>query len=325
MAGKAKNQKKKSFRLNQGFWHAFVPGTDLLISPQNIKLELWDLAQRKIVQKVHPNMFCLRGKPDFSLDGRFFAFRGGCEYKQSWIRIYETESFLEQAGFVVHEEVENPLFSLDGQSLYFATWEGRLYRFDRISREMEIILSIGDSFMGPMCLDPSRQSLYIPTVIRAGEGREYFYQCISIVNIPTRTIRELRLNDITPGKSPSPPILGSAFKNSGLAVLTTRHGDTADKEAAKVACLYIYDATSESLELIWEDLVLPDIFSNSSALSWSSAGLLACIGLDCVYLFDSQNDYVKTSIPFDRACSVIFSPCGSMLAVGGKKARLFFM
>ncbi len=108
-----------------------------------------------------------------------------------------------------------------------------------------------------------------------------------------------------------------------LAILTTQcEGKKDDETSFSVANLYIYDLKTHKNTCIKANFEVKSIFSDAEALCCHSSGKLAVIGLNEIFVLDTQNEYTTTEISAHYPTSVVFSDCGNLIAIGGEKAVL---
>lgn len=329
------SKKTKPTRLSKGFWHQFVPHTDKLFSPQNIKIEIWDLSCKKIINRWHPQVFCVRNCA-FDKLGTRFVLQGGCSASENYLTVYHTESLEQIKQFHIPEHTTNAIFNLQEDTLFFASWEGNLYKLplatdlklDKstqlidnqkftdffIDKENDILLLHETDTMFLVLDSDGKERIFI---VRCSTGNSPRYGIVSyhitektteILNFSTENIEKISCIKYFEGK---------------LAILTTQYeGKKDDETSFSVANLYIYDLKTHKNTCIKANFEVKSIFSDAEALCCHSSGKLAVIGLNEIFVLDTQNEYATTEISAHYPTSVVFSDCGNLIAIGGEKAVL---
>lgn len=328
---------KKPIKLSKGFWHKFIPNSDRLISPQNIKFEIWDLTIHKIIEKWHPEIFCIRNCA-FNKSGTKFILSGGCNGNESKFKIYNTNNFELINEFWLPEQSHNAVFNTEEDTFVFGTWEGNLYKVNindkivltetitkidkKTFKEYKVsdennnkLLSIENSMITLTETDFEDNVFVVVTPKSLGEITDLHLlsDYILIHNLKTKTTREIKL----PVEQERYRITGIKCHNNKLAILKTRYGGEENNSSFNNAELYIFDLEKNILQLLKKNFKVRDVYSNNQCLSWNSEDKLSFITLDKVVIIDTLKNYEETTILADKPTSVEYSENGKLLAIGG--------
>ncbi len=337
---------KNTKRLSKGFWHKFIPNSTKLISPQNIKLEIWDLNTKKIIDKWDPEISCIRNCA-FNKSGNKFILSGGCCGNESEFKIYNTVTFELLNKFWFPEQVGNAVFNVDDDFFVFGTWEGNIYKVkinDKIildetktkigtktfkdyvvsPKSKNKLLHIENSMIKFCETDMDNENIFFvvsPKSLSRTTDLNLLSDYVLVYNLKDNSTSEIKL----PIEKNRYQIAGLKYYNRKLAIMTTVYGGKENDNVFHYANLFIYDLEEERLHIIKEDFKIRDVFSEAQSLSWNAEGKLAFISLNEVIITDTKNNFEETRITIDRPTSVEFSEDGKLLAVGGKKAILYKM
>ena len=339
----SKKMNKEKVRLSKGFWHKFIPNSDKLISPQNIKFEIWDLNAHKIIDKWNPDMYCIRYCA-FNKAGDKFILSGGCNGNESEFEIYNTDTFGLVNKFWFPEQSDNAIFCSEDDSFIFGTWEGNVYKVglnDKIvftETETKIgaktyknyavsaennnkLLHIENSLINLTEADTDNNNIFFvisPIVLKA-ENSHLLSDYILVYNLKTKTQNEIRL----PLTEENYQIASIKYHKGKLAIMKTVYGGKENGNVFHNADLFVFDLENQNLKTIKERFKIRDVFSNAQILSWNTNGKLAFISLNEIIITDTLNDFSETAVAFDRPTSVEFSEDGKSIAIGGDKALLY--
>jgi WD40 repeat protein len=320
----------KTFRLSNGFWHIFLPNSNKLFSPQNIQIEIWDIERQIKEGKFHPGLFCIKNIT-ISNNGDKFVFRGGCNYGESIFRIYQIDTLNCVDEFVLMEECCNPIFTNDDQNLIFGTWDGDIYHYNLNEKIYKKCFSMENHMFTLISSGKHNDIIYIASS-EIGASRKLLgvdnslIGFISEYNIKENTQRRI---DFKEDRNPyeingqtSPRINGLSLYKNNLAIMTSFYAGTENDNIVHEAKVYVYNTDTTSVKLIKENFKIKDVFYDFGSIVWSNDGRLAFIGLDEIYIIDMENVSEKT-IKHEKATSVEFTNCGTGIAVGGTKAKLY--
>jgi len=339
---KINNMNKKAVRLSKGFWHKFIPNSDKLISPQNIKFEIWDLNTHKIIEKWKPKMYCIRYCA-FNKAGDKFILSGSESADESKFQIYNADTFELINEFWFPEQSDNAIFCSEDDSFIFGTWEGNVYK---VGLNDKIILTEtktkidGETFKDYAVSDENNNKLlhiknaminlteadtdnntvfFVVAPIKAKENLHLLSDYILGYNLKTKTKTEIRL----PLSEERYRIASIKYHQGKLAIMKKVYGGKENGNVVHNADLFVFDLENKNLKTIKERFKIRDVFANAQILSWSINGKLAFISLNEIIITDTENDYNETAVAFDRPTSVEFSEDGKSIAIGGDKAVLY--
>lgn len=333
---------KKQRNLSKGFWHKFVPNSTKLISPQNIKLEIWDLKIHKIIEKWHPKIFCIHNCA-FNQSGEKFILFGGCVGNESEFKIYDTKTFELLNEFWFPEQCCNAIFSLDDDTFIFGTWEGNIYKVninDKIIMSETITKIDNKTFKDYKVSDENKIKLLnientMITLTESNTKNIFFFvvspkslgktkdshllsDYILIYDLKTNETKEIKL----PIEEKRYVITGLKFHNNKLAILKTNYGGEEKGKVFHNADLYIFDLQKNDLHLIKNNFQIRDVYSKVECLAWSIEDKLSYITLNEVVIVDTLNNNNETTIEIERPTSVEFSNNGKQLAIGAEKKAI---
>ena len=323
---------EKSFRLSSGFRHSFFPNSNKLFSPQNIPIEIWDVAKRAKESKWNPGVYGIQNIT-FSNRGDKFVICGGwtnANPNKSEFKIYDTDTLdcIDEFA-LMGEHCTNPKFTNDDKNFIFGTWKGDVYAYCLDKKSLTVPYSMNGHTFGLIHHGKHNGILYMATTKIANEQSNWAERFILAYNVSENKGSRIDfIGEVNPyeinGKAGC-DLAGLAMFNCNLAILTTYYGkaERENDELIKKAKSYVYNIATGKVALIKEDYKIECMFDNYSCIVWSNNGnKLAFIGLHEVYIIDIESNN-ETIIPFEGATSVEFSNCGMGLAVGGKKAKLF--
>lgn len=288
-------KKPKFIRLSKGFWHEFLPNQQLL-SPQNIKIEIWNWLDKKIIDRWHPQVFCV-GHCAVSPTGSRFALVGGCDYESSEISIFNSETKENNGFLTLNEKIRNATFGANDKTLYLATHEGNLYELN-IGNELILnhLYKKDKTLLTQIKYDTENHQLFIiacPTKNKNPNAKDFVF----IYHLDNQTITEIYLPD-----NSTQNIKCIEYFNGKLAILTEKYtGETADGVAFSNAQIYIFDVQKNAFIFVSDNFEIKSVFADSQGLAWSKNGILASIGLNEIFLLDSKNNFsifeVETPLP----------------------------
>jgi hypothetical protein len=307
----------KSHRLSNAFVHYFIPESGKLLSPQNIKIELWDLTARKIEAKFHPGLFCISAIA-FSKNGDFFVCRGGCYANNSEFGIYDTATLQRVSAFSIAEDACNPVVSADARYIYFGTSEGNLFRHEIASGKLDKVLQFDQCMISVLATDSRRERLafVVRPIVRTGEN----WPDADFILIHDLATQRTERADVPLAQSDW--IRGVAMTNDNLSCMVDKIGMFVAGSGVTIASLYVLALPDKNVVYRKEEFMVRDTFSTNCCMSWSADERLTFIGLDEVFVLDMKNGEPAMAIPFPRPSSVSFSNCGTAVAIGGDKAML---
>jgi hypothetical protein len=320
---------KKTRRLSSGFWHKFIPNTTKLISPQNIKFEIWDLQTHKIIEKWNPDLPCAN-ICEFSKSGKRFVISAHPKFYRSDFKIYDTSTFKPINQFSFPETSCHPIFISNEDRIVFGTHKGNVYEVDiskkSISDKNDIhkLFQTKESMVMHVEKDSTGQFLFFavrPFDTAPPELRQIHLlsDYILCYNIQTQERTEIRL----PVSGKIYHITCSKFHNKKLAIMRCTYAGMLNDRIVHDAELYIYDLVSGQMQLVRENFKLRETFEGDQTVSWSTDSKLAFISLNEVVMLDTKNKGEEVTIPFHKPSSVEFSAEGKFLAIGGDKAILY--
>ena len=335
-----KNQK----RLSKGFWHKFIPNTSKLISPQNIKFEIWDLETHKIIEKWDPKVFCINNCA-FNQSGNKFILSAGCTADESEFAIYDTNTFELLNEFWFPEQSGNAVFNIEEDAFIFGTWDGNVYKIginDKIilnetktkidnktykdytvsPENNNKLLHVKDSMILLAETDMDNQNIFFvisPKFPRKKTNLNLWSDYILVYNLKNQSQTEIRL----PIEDNIYSITGMKYHNGKLAIMKSVCGGKENNYIVHNADLYIFNVNNGDLQAIKEGFKIRDVFSTAQSLSWNRDEKLASIALSEVSIIDTKNNFEEIVIPFDKPTSVEFSEDGKLIAIGGNKAVLY--
>ncbi|MDR1315533.1 MAG: hypothetical protein LBK13_01560 [Spirochaetales bacterium] len=320
----------KTFRLGNGFWHAFLPNSNKLLSPQNIQIEIWDIERQVKESKFHPGLFCIKNIT-ISNTGDKFVFRGGCTYGESIFRIYQIDTMNCIDEFVIMEECCNPVFTNDDQNLIFGTWDGNIYYYNLNEKSYRKCFSMENHIFTLINSGKHKGIIYIASS-ETGASRKLLGADNSLIgfiseyNIKENTHRRM---DFTEERNPyqingqtNPRISGLSLYKNNLAIMTSFYAGTENNTIVREAKVYVYNTDTKTVRLIKENFKVKDVFYDFGSIVWSNDGRLAFIGLDEIYILDMENGFEK-AVKHEKATAVEFTNCGTGIAAGGTKAKLY--
>ena len=335
---------KKPKRLSKGFWHKFIPNTSKLISPQNIKFEIWDLETHKIIEKCDPKVFCIRNCA-FNQSGNKFILSAGCTANESEFKIYDTNTFELLNEFWFPEQSGNAVFNVEEDAFIFGTWDGNVYKIginDKIilnetktkidnktykdytvsPENNNKLLHVENSMILWAETDMDNQNIFFvvsPKSLGKTTDLNLLSDYILVYNLKTQSQTEIRL----PIEDERCKITGIKYHNEKLAIMKSVYGGKENDNVVHNADLYIFNSKNGHLQAIKERFKIRDVFANTQSLSWNTDEKLASISLSEVIIIDTKNNFEEIVIPFDRPTSVEFSEDGKSIAIGGDKAVLY--
>lgn len=334
---------KETKRLSKGFWHSFIPNTDKLISPQNIKLEIWDLSTHKVIDKFHPQIFGVRNCA-FSPSGSKFILSGGCQAGECEFKIYDTNRFEMVKEFWIPEQSDYAVFTGDDEFL-FGSWDGNIFHVNindtiPIYEETKIVnnkkdvtyfinsdcknrlIHIKNTLISLVEFDMDSKTVFAVASSKTENSQENsltYSNYILAYNLKTKHRKEIKL----PTTDKRFRIKGIKYMNGKLAILTTIYGGIENDNVFHLATLFLYNLSENKLSVMKENFKVRDVFSENQSISWSVDNKLAFISLYHVGILDMTQENQEIVIPFDRPTSVVFSENGQALAIGGDKAILY--
>jgi WD40 repeat protein len=306
----------KTFRLSNGFWHKFLPNSNKLFSPQNIQIEIWDIDKQVKEGKFHPGIFCIKNIA-VSNNGDKFVFRGGCKCGESIFKIYEVETLNCIGEFTVMEECCNPVFVNDDQALLFGTWEGNIYSYNFHEKISQKTFSLENCMFTLINNGKHNDIIYMSACIKASEKNNFADPFIMEYNIKENIGKRIDFSEEYNAR-----LHGLALNKNKLAIMSSIYAGKENDRIVHESKLYIYDVDTKIVKIIKENFRIRDVFYDLGTVVWSKDGKLAFIGLDEIYIMDIENNF-ENVIKFERATSVEFSNCGTGIAVGGSKAKLY--
>lgn len=320
----------KTFRLSNGYWHKFLPNSNKLFSPQNIQIEVWDIEKQLKENKFHPGLFCINNIT-VSNNGDKFVFRGGCNYGESIFKIYQINTLGCVDEFVIMEECCNPVFTNDDENLIFGTWDGDIYYYNIKEKAYKKYFSMENHMFTLINSGKHNNIIYIASS-EIGASRKLLGEDNSMIgfifeyNIRENAGRRINFNEERNpyeinGKT-NPRINGLSLYKNNLAIMTSFYAGEENGNIIHESRVYIYNVNSKVVKLIKEKFKTKDVFYDLGSIVWSNDGKLAFIGLDEIYIIDVENNSEKV-IRHEKATSVEFTNCGTGIAVGGVKAKLY--
>jgi len=320
---------KKSFRLSNGFWHRFLPNSNKLFSPQNIPLEIWDIEKQIKESKWNPEIYGIENLT-FSNCGDKFVICGGwitSRPNKSEFKVYDIHTFDCIDEFVIMEKCSNPAFTKDDKNLIFCTWDGNIYCYSFVEKSLKKQFSIENYVFHSINTGKHNGVIYIsgaqPRAIKDNWTVYFIFEYL----IEEKNGRKLEFTD---KRNPNEkvgetnlPICGLALNNNNLAIMTSKYAGKVDGINVCESKVYIYNTDSKNIKLIKENFKINEsVFDELGSIVWSKDGKLAFIGLNEIYIVDINNNLEKT-IMHNKATSLEFSNCGTGIAVGGSKAKLY--
>ena len=319
----------KEFRLSKGFWHRFFPNSNKLFSPQNIPLEIWDIDKRGKESKWNPGIYGIEDLT-FSNKGDKFVIHGGwitSNPNKTQYKIYDIHTFDCIDEFEIMEKCSNPVFTNDDKNLMFCTNNGNIYCYNIGKKLLEKHFSIEKHMFQSINTGKHNGVIYIsgaqPKAIKDNWTAYFIFE----YDIEQRRGKKLEFsekrNPNEKVEETNAHIHGLALNKNDLAIMTSIYAGNVDGQSVNESKVYVYNTDTKKIKLIKESFKIKGgVFDELGSIVWSQDGKLAFIGLNEVYIFDMENNLEKTII-HNRATSLEFSNCGTGIAVGGSKAKLY--
>jgi WD40 repeat protein len=311
----------KSFRLSNGYWHKFLPNTNKFLSPQTVKIEIWEIENKNIIEKWHPGILGIKSVA-FSNRGDKFVFHASLEYAISKFKIYESDTKKCINEFDIMEECTNAIFTKDDKHLIFATWDGNIYCFNIDENVLKKIFSLENNLFRHINSGEHDNLLYITsTEINAQNNNQavgFIFEYDIFKNDGNRINFTNKRNPYEINGKINPTINGLSLNNKKLAILTSFISE--ENKDCRETKVYIYDTQNKKVSLVKENFKTGDMFYDNDSITWSNNGKkLAFIGLNEIFIIE---DNKEQKIVTEEPTSVAFSNCDTCIAVGGGKAKL---
>jgi len=143
---------QKSFRTSNNFTHHFSPDDSILISPQNIKLEIRETNDVKKLTKFDPLVGCARNIV-FSSHSKFFLVNGGCHFDKSTFKIFETKTQKEIAAVELAGFISFINFGDNNEVVYFGNWDGQLQEYNLAEKKLRSIINFENAMLTASSFD----------------------------------------------------------------------------------------------------------------------------------------------------------------------------
>ncbi len=303
---------QKSFRTGNNFTHHFSPDDSILISPQNIKLEIRETNNVKKLTKFDPLVGCARNIV-FSSNSKFFLVNGGCNFDKSTFKIFETKSQKEIDTVELTGHVSFIHFVDNNEVVYFGNWYGQLQEYNLGEKKLRSIINFENAMLKYSSFDNNTNLLYFivqPKVKNDGDYVENSF--VAVYDFETRKLETLSLS--------RQKINGIAAKNEKMALISESWVTTNNKTSKEGTDVEVYDLKKQ--EIIFRKKTQIDTMVSENCITLSCENNLAYLSNDCIIMVNLHTKK-ETSIPFNNPTSVAFSNNGRAIAVGGEKAKVF--